>query len=409
VQFPCARCGRTYEIADELCVGRAVKVACPGCGNLAVHRVPAQGLAPEPPPQPPPPSQVPSPFADSDDDDFENAWSALEGPGGGEPSLESPEPPLPSLPLAPAPAEPPAPEPSLARRAAPAAPPAAARPDAPDVAATAPPAPRAPAAPAKPAPSKAPVRRPAPPPSIDDEEPVMVTAELVLRRSTRRARMVSAAVAVVAIAAVVGGGAVALKFKRSALPGAGSRRSAGGEGAGPATAGLSEADIAKLMGRKAPEPDAGAARPAPRAPAADRPKHEKLALKDRELLDLLKKKGDASVTVQEDVVEALATTRGSLDEQAIEGTLSRNSASFAACVSRAVAASPDQRLPATKVNVELTIRPSGRVSKAAVQEAAIARLPLGQCIAQAAKRMVFPGFDGEPIELVVPLKLKVGL
>jgi hypothetical protein len=199
-----------------------------------------------------------------------------------------------------------------------------------------------------------------------------------------------------------------MKWKRAGpVAGASGRRAAAGtEGS---TAGLSEADIAKLMGRKEPEPVA-AERHAPRgAPAADRPKHEKLALKDRELLDLLNKKGDASVSVGEDVVDALATTRGSLDETAIEGTLSRNSASFAACVSRAIAASPDQRLPATKVNLDLTIRPSGRVSKAAVQEGAIAKLPLGQCIAQAAKRMVFPGFDGEAIDLVVPLKLKVGL
>jgi hypothetical protein len=163
------------------------------------------------------------------------------------------------------------------------------------------------------------------------------------------------------------------------------------------------------MGRKDPEPTASPERHAPRAPAADRPKHQKLALKDRELLDLLSKKGDASVTVQDDELGALSTTRGSLDETAVEGTLSRNSASFAACVSRAIAASPDQRLPATKVNLELTIRPSGRVSKAAVQEAPIAKLPLGQCIAAAAKRMVFPGFDGEAIDIVVPLKLKVGL
>lgn len=399
MQFPCARCSRTYEIADELCVGRAVKVACPACGNLAVHRVAARA-APEPPR--PPPSQVPSPFAESDDDDFENAWSALEAPPGAAPrpeappapelSLEEPTPaaPFASMGAAPEPPPPRVPPPAAAPRPAP--PPAA-------VARPAPPAAKAPA----------PVRRPpAPVRSLEDEEPVMVTAELVLRRSNRRARIMTATLALVAIAAVVGGGALALKFKRSAGPGA--RRGAGGAAAGGSAATLSEADIAKLMGRKEPEPVAAAPeRAAPRAPAADRPKHEKLALKDRELLDLLSKKGDAAVTVQDDELAALSTTRGALDESAIEGTLSRNSASFASCVSRAIATSPDQRLPATKVNLELTIRPSGRVSKSAVQEAAIAKLPLGQCIAAAAKRMVFPGFDGEALDIVVPLKLKVGL
>jgi hypothetical protein len=60
-----------------------------------------------------------------------------------------------------------------------------------------------------------------------------------------------------------------------------------------------------------------------------------------------------------------------------------------------------------RVSLELTVRPSGRVEKAAVGEKDVARTPLGQCIARAAKRMVFPGFDGEAIDIVVPLKLKV--
>lgn len=237
----------------------------------------------------------------------------------------------------------------------------------------------------------------------------MVTAELVIRRSARRTRIVTAAVALVLVAAGVGGVGVAMKWKRAApVAGAsGARREAGGSSG--STAGLSAEDLAKLMGRKEPEPAAPAERSVPRAPAADRPKHEKLALKDRELLDLLKKKGDASVTVQGEDAMALATTRAALDEQAIEGTLSRNSGSFMACVNRAIQTSPDNRLPATKVNLELTIRPSGRVAKAAVQEGAIAKLPLGQCIVQAARRMVFPGFDGEPLDIVVPLKLKVGM
>jgi hypothetical protein len=238
----------------------------------------------------------------------------------------------------------------------------------------------------------------------------MVTAELVLRRSTRRARLTAAAVAIGALAAVVGGGALALQWKRSApVAGSGAGARPGGAGAdGAAAAGLSEEDLAKLMGKRPAEPEARPA-PAPRAPADDRPKHEKLAGGDKALLDLLKRKGDAAVTVQEEDAMALSTTRGTLDEQAIEGTLSRSSGSFMACVNRAIATSPDQQLPAKRVNLELTIRPSGRVAKAAVQEEAIARLPLGQCIQQAAKRMVFPGFDGEPLDIVVPLKLKVGM
>jgi hypothetical protein len=358
VQFPCARCARTYEIADELVVGRAVKVACPGCGNLAVHRVPAPSAAPAPPPQ----EARESAFAEASDDDFDNALSALEAPAGS----EWPEPkPAPEMP---APAK----------------------------------APAAPARPARPAP-------PPPSPSLEEEEPVMVTAELVLRRSNQRAKLTAAVVALAAIAVLVGGGVVALKWKRDAtVPGGGARKAAATPGSEGPAGGLSEADLAKLMGKKAPAPaEDASSRPAPARRADDRPKHEKLATGDKALLDLLRKKGDAAVTVQAEDANALATSRSSLDEQAIEGTLSRNSGSFSACVSRAIASAPDKKLPAKRVSLELTVRPSGRVEKAAVGEKAIAGTPLGQCIAQAAKRMVFPGFDGEAIDIVVPLKLQV--
>lgn len=410
MQFPCARCGRTYEIADELCAGRAVKVACPACGNLAVHRVPAQGGAPAAAPaQPPPPPDARPAFAEADDDDFENAWSALEAPPAAEgPAIAAAPPPpdpaaWPSQPPLAKPAvaaeaeAPPAPAPASAPAPAPASAPAPAKPPPPK----APPPKAAPTAPARPAP----VKRPAVP--VEDEEPVMVTAELVLRRSTRRARLTAAAVAAAAVAALLGGGGLALQWKRSAPAhgvGDASRRGGGAATNSASAVGLSQADLAKLMGKLPVEPGS---RPA--APASDRPKHEKLAGGDKDLLDLLAKKGDVAVTVQDEDALALSTSRGSLDEQAIEGTLSRSSGSFMACVNRAIAASPDQTLPAKRVNLELTIRPSGRVAKAAVQEEAIARLPLGQCIAQAAKRMVFPGFDGEPLDIIVPLKLKVGM
>ena len=368
MQFPCARCARTYEIADELVVGRAVRVACPACGNLAVHRVPAPDAKPAPLPPPPPPEQQTA-LADADDDDFENAWASVEAPAGAEQPWPVPPPGEPAAPSLPAP------------------------PDA---------APTRPALAAKPAVRP---KSPPPPPPFEEEEPVMVTAELVLRRSNRRARISAAAVAVVAVAAVVGGGAVALKWKRDTVAPA-ARKDSGAASSGPASA-LSQSDLDKLMGKKAPDPaEASGARSAP-APAADRPKHEKISTKDKSLLDLLSKKGDVAVTVHDDDAAALSTSRGSLGEQAIEGTLTRNSASFSACVSRAVAASPDQKLERKRVNLELTIRPSGRVEKAAVAEKDVAASPLGRCIAQAAKRMVFPGFDGEAIDIVVPLKLQV--
>ncbi len=387
VQFPCARCGRTYEIADELVVGRAVKVACPACGNLVVHRVPAPGgAAAAPAAQPPRPPELASAFADADDDDFDNALAALEGPHGTEQPASAPPPVAP-----------------VAPRGADVSAAAAAASPARSVAAP----PRPPA----PSPARAPAKRPAARPPVaelSDEEVPTVTAELVLiRRSARRSRMTAAAVAIVVVGALVGVGAMGLKWKRGGPAGGAARRDAdAAAGGSPSGGGLSAADLAKLMGKSEEALRAAERAPAPRA--QDRPRHEKLPVGDKGLLDLLAKKGDVAVTVQDEDAVALATTRGTLDSEAIEGTLSRNSSSFAACVSRAVSSDPEQRLAAGRVSLELTIRPSGRVQRAGVADKAVAGSPLGRCIAQAAKRMVFPGFDGEPIDIVVPLKLKVG-
>lgn len=368
MRFPCARCGSTYEIADELCLGRAVKVACPACGDLAVHRVstpapaaPAAGAAS-------PPRGGPQPPVELTDEDFEDAWARVEGAA----RAEAGHAPASAAPAAGART------PEAARGAA------AAGTDS----------------------AGGPPGRSAPAVRAGEEEPVWVAAELVVRRSRRRARLGGAAAAVAVLGAAVVAGGLAIRWSpgpaggtaRGARPGSAAQVAAGGSAGA-----LSAADLAKLLGRRDPEPA-----PAPKPAAPERRPGASLAVEDRRMLDLLARKGDAPVTVAADEIEALSTSRGTLDEAAISGTLSRNSGSIAACVGRAVAASPDRRLPATRVALELTIRPSGRVERAAVQEPAIARLPLGQCIVQAARRMVFPGFDGPAIDLVVPLQLEVG-
>jgi hypothetical protein len=324
-------------------------------------------------------------LAEADDDDFENAWASVEAPAGAEAPWSSPKQPVQLQPLPPEPDEPEPPSPP------------------------APSSPPVPAAAARPAARKRPAV-PAPVAALDEEEPVMVTAELVLRRSNQRARLTAAAVAIAAVAALVGGGVLALRWKRdAAVPGEPVRKVSGAASSDVPAGALSAADLAKLMGKKAPDPAEAAApvRPAAAAPAEDRPKHEKLSRKDKGLLDLLSKKGDAAVTVQDDDAAALATSRGALDARAVEGTIARNGGSFSACVSRAMAVDPSQKLNGKRVTLELTVRPSGRVAKATLAEVEIARTPLGQCIAQAAKRMVFPGFDGAPIDISAPLVLKV--
>jgi hypothetical protein len=53
----------------------------------------------------------------------------------------------------------------------------------------------------------------------------------------------------------------------------------------------------------------------------------------------------------------------------------------------------------------LTIRPSGLVSSAWIAEADLDKNVLGHCLKGVARRMVFPAFTGEAIEVTAPLSL----
>jgi hypothetical protein len=53
----------------------------------------------------------------------------------------------------------------------------------------------------------------------------------------------------------------------------------------------------------------------------------------------------------------------------------------------------------------LTIKPSGLVSSAWMSEADLDKSPLGTCLLGNARRMVFPAFSGEEVDVAAPLSL----
>jgi hypothetical protein len=53
----------------------------------------------------------------------------------------------------------------------------------------------------------------------------------------------------------------------------------------------------------------------------------------------------------------------------------------------------------------LTVQPDGKVSAASLVEEQVARTELGLCLCETSRRMVFPAFEGDPLEISMPLSL----
>jgi hypothetical protein len=133
--------------------------------------------------------------------------------------------------------------------------------------------------------------------------------------------------------------------------------------------------------------------------------------RDRKLLDLLHRKEDVKAVPATLAGEpatrrtTLDTGRASLDEAAIRETLAASSGAFAACIARAGKAGVGSRRDTRAPVLELVVRPTGRVARATLADPAWNSSALGQCLTTAARRMVFPSFEGEEIQVEAPLKL----
>jgi predicted Zn finger-like uncharacterized protein len=423
VNFSCDRCGRHYSIADEKVQGRQFRVACKACGNT-IHvraggapvvtpaprapapapRAPAPTPPPSPPPRaavaaaPPPPPAAPPPPSDTElddlfaaaappgpralDDDFavaappeppalEDLFAAAAPPeppaldddfGGAEPppmpapgmsdaelawlSAEAPAAPPPDAPVADAPLAPDAPRPAGRRRLALVAGGAVALVAAATVAGflllRKPAAPPRPPIAAAPAPAPAPKAEPTPPPAAEP----------------------------------------------------------------PAAAEPQAADPAPAPVVAGPVAAAGPTVTAPRVVRGD-PREKRtvrIASKDRKLLDLLDKKGDAAPAAPVQVA-TLDTGKSALDAAQVQQTIRDNHGAFAACITKAIKADPKLKVTDRRATLMLTIRPDGVVSGAWIAEADLESSRLGRCLVSAARRVVFPAFQGETIDVAAPLAL----
>ena len=133
--------------------------------------------------------------------------------------------------------------------------------------------------------------------------------------------------------------------------------------------------------------------------------------RDRKLLDLLHRKEDVQAVPGTVAGETgtepatLDTGRASLGEAAIRNTLAANSGAFSSCITRAGRADAGLRHDTRAPVLQLVVRPTGRVSRATLADPAWNNSALGQCLTAAARRMVFPAFEGEELQVEAPLKL----
>jgi hypothetical protein len=202
----------------------------------------------------------------------------------------------------------------------------------------------------------------------------------------------AAAAAIVLVAGRPGGGG----------PAAPRPRPAEAEAVTPAAA----FDASGLAARPAADPPPAAA-PRPGAGArVVRGKAARVTRDDRQLLDLLARKGDVAVVAPEG--EPVDGAASALDADAVGRTVAANRKAFDACVSRALRLDPGLRV-ARRATLVLTVQPSGAVAGAFIAEEAVDRSDLGACLSAAARRMVFPGFEGEAIDVSMPLSLSAGL
>jgi hypothetical protein len=84
--------------------------------------------------------------------------------------------------------------------------------------------------------------------------------------------------------------------------------------------------------------------------------------------------------------------------------MGKNRKAFDACISRALRLNPNMKM-ARRATLVVTVQPNGGVTGAFVAEEEVDRTDLGACLSAAAKRMVFPAFEGEPIDVSMPLSL----
>ncbi len=95
-----------------------------------------------------------------------------------------------------------------------------------------------------------------------------------------------------------------------------------------------------------------------------------------------------------------------LDPAVIAQTIAKSSKALQTCIETELRRHPD--FTGGKILITATLKPSGLVAAATIHPPEIDGSTVGACLKEKARRIVFPAFEGEPIDVEVPLVLAAG-
>ena len=167
--------------------------------------------------------------------------------------------------------------------------------------------------------------------------------------------------------------------------------------------------------RPAPPPPvretrAPAPRPAPPAPAAaPAPKPEPPPSPELKKLYGDTRKADVGPSVVPTLAHAPAGPAGGSgpNQQALAKVVAQSGPAFQSCIEQQLKRTPNYR--GGKVNLVATVGASGTVKQARLDRKEIDISDLGSCLKSRARRLVCPSFEGEDVEVEIPLVLTAAL
>lgn len=173
-----------------------------------------------------------------------------------------------------------------------------------------------------------------------------------------------------------------------------------------------------LLGNEKPPPPAPVAAPAVAPEAKARPasgtKEEpssEPAEEDPALKELYAEgKEDVGPEVREEA-EVAATDSAEQSgppEEEIARVVSKSQSAFQSCIERALRKNP-RKFRGGKIVLTATVGSSGAVKKAVVDRKDVDISDMGECLKARAKRMVFPSFSGDDVDVEIPLVLSKSL
>ena len=117
--------------------------------------------------------------------------------------------------------------------------------------------------------------------------------------------------------------------------------------------------------------------------------------------------GPSAVPTLARATEAPGGAGAGPNQKALAKVVAQSGPAFQSCIEQQLKRTPNFR--GGKVNLVATVGASGTVKQARLDRKEIDVSDLGSCLKSRARRLVFPSFEGEDVEVQIPLVLTAAL